>query len=386
MLAFGTSASRVFAVSENITQLNFTTAPQTIDANATSTVITIQTQNATSSLEKVSGTTTLNLTSTSATGEFSSNSTNWIAVATLTMSTNSANRSFYYRDTTAGTHTLTVTASVGGVAREWTPATQAIVITGTRVAPTISVASSSVLYTGSAQSAIVSGSVPGVVSNIAYNASTTTPIDAGTYAVTADFAPDDSANYDALTSAPAGDFVIGRAALTVTPDNHTKTEGEIFSAFTGVIDGIKGSDALAARYASGGASADAPVGSYEITATLDDPDSRLGNYDLVYRVGTLEVSAPAAPAPEALPPAAPPAEPAVSSPPPPASRGGGRRRSPVVVVPVTPAVAASPAQGQVLGASVGPLTRAQAGSLVEFLRSFGVDQSIIDRVREVTHI
>jgi hypothetical protein len=62
----------------------------------------------------------------------------------------------------------------------------------------------------------VVGSVAGTVSNILYNGSATAPTDAGSYVVTADFTPDDTANYDSLSGAAAGTFVIQKAATTTT--------------------------------------------------------------------------------------------------------------------------------------------------------------------------
>lgn len=67
-------------------------------------------------------------------------------------------------------------------------------------------------FTGTPQAAIVygydGGVVNGVVSNIRYNGSTTRPTNPGTYAVTANFAPDDILNFNNITNGPAGDFVI----------------------------------------------------------------------------------------------------------------------------------------------------------------------------------
>ena len=80
--------------------------------------------------------------------------------------------------------------------------------TAAKITPTLSISNSPVTYNTSPQSATVSGSVAGVVSNIQYNGSGTTPTTAGTYAITADFAPTDSANYNSLTGTSAGNFVI----------------------------------------------------------------------------------------------------------------------------------------------------------------------------------
>ena len=113
-----------------ITHLVFTNTPQTIQLDTASAVMTTQTKNATNVLEQVSAGTVLQYTSSSATGQFSNaNSTSCSgsfsgAPFTLTMSTGSANKNFCYRDSTSGTHTLTVTAEGQG----WTAATQDIVI------------------------------------------------------------------------------------------------------------------------------------------------------------------------------------------------------------------------------------------------------------------
>lgn len=88
-----------------------------------------------------------------------------------------------------------------------------------KTTPTLSVTNSPVTYNTSPQVAIVSGSVAGTVSNIQYNASGTVPTNAGTYAITADFAPTDSVNYNPLSGASAGNFTINTATqstLTVT--------------------------------------------------------------------------------------------------------------------------------------------------------------------------
>jgi hypothetical protein len=80
--------------------------------------------------------------------------------------------------------------------------------TAAKITPTLLISNSPLTYNTSTQSATVSGQVAGVVSNIQYNGSGTTPTNAGTYAITADFAPTDSANYNSLTGTSAGNFVI----------------------------------------------------------------------------------------------------------------------------------------------------------------------------------
>jgi hypothetical protein len=82
-----------------------------------------------------------------------------------------------------------------------------ITITYTRPTPTVSVTNSPVTYNGGPQAAVVIGSVPGTVSDVKYNGSSTVPTDAGTYAITADLDATD-ADYADLDNAPAGNFVI----------------------------------------------------------------------------------------------------------------------------------------------------------------------------------
>ncbi len=75
-----------------------------------------------------------------------------------------------------------------------------------KVTPTLSVTNSPVTYNGSQQAAVVIGSVAGTVSDIKYDGSSTAPTNEGTYAVTADFAPDDPVQYKHLNDASAGTF------------------------------------------------------------------------------------------------------------------------------------------------------------------------------------
>ena len=113
------------------------------------------------------------------------------------------------------------------------------------VSPTISVTNSPVTYNGSPQTATVTGSVPGVVSNILYNCSATTPTNAGTYAVTANFAPTDTTKYNSLSGASAGNFVINKLTPTISVANSPVTyngsaqAATLSSSVTGLISNIK---------------------------------------------------------------------------------------------------------------------------------------------------
>lgn len=126
------------------------------------------------------------------------------------------------------------TAVEVGVQKRNTPSTNAsfTVSIGTlsavisyRATPTLSVTNSPVTYNGSPQAAALQANsdvpapntvVPGVFSDVRYDGSTTVPTDAGTYAVTADFAPTSTTDYASLDDAPAGNFVINPANQAIT--------------------------------------------------------------------------------------------------------------------------------------------------------------------------
>ena len=118
--------------------------------------------------------------------------------------------------------------------------------------PTLEVTNSPVTYNGTPQAATVGHSVPGTVGTVLYNGSTTVPTNAGTYAVTADFVPDDSTNYSSLSGAAAGTFIISKAATTATvtcsagPFTYT---GAAIEPCTATVTGPGLNQALAVTYA-----------------------------------------------------------------------------------------------------------------------------------------
>jgi hypothetical protein len=118
------------------------------------------------------------------------------------------------------------------------------ILPATAAAPgseTLTVTNSPVVYNGSPQAAVVSGSVPGAVSGVLYNGSATVPTAAGTYAVTANFTPQNTAEYSTLTGASAGNFVISKATptVTVTPGQASITTAQALSA-TVIVSGGTG--------------------------------------------------------------------------------------------------------------------------------------------------
>ncbi len=95
------------AAAAQVAAFSFVSDSQTIATGAASEQITLQSQGSDGVSTPIPSTACVALTSTSATGQFSSSATTWNPVSALTMSKNTANKNFYYKDTTAGVATLT---------------------------------------------------------------------------------------------------------------------------------------------------------------------------------------------------------------------------------------------------------------------------------------
>jgi hypothetical protein len=108
-----------------ISKIAFTTAAQTIIQDQVSSLMAIEIQDANGSAVTVLTDTTINLTSSSAGGSFSLNSSPWQSITSVTISGGSSSASFYYKDSNVGTPTITAaeSPSVG-----WTDATQTVTV------------------------------------------------------------------------------------------------------------------------------------------------------------------------------------------------------------------------------------------------------------------
>ena len=154
----------------------------------------------------------------------------------------------------------------------------------TKATPTLSVTNSPVIYDGAAHAATVTGSVPGVVSNI-LTGGAATQTDKGVYPVTADFVPTDTLNYNSLTDAAAGNFVITGKIITVTPDaGQNKVYGDDDPVFTYTNDELEPGDVFTGAL---GREAGEDIGNYDFTiGTLSAGD----NYAIVLADETFEIT------------------------------------------------------------------------------------------------
>jgi hypothetical protein len=110
-------------------------------------------------------------------------------------------------------------------------------------------------------------------------------VNAGSYTVTATYAGD--ANHEG--SSDSATITISKADLYVGASNNSKIFGTTASD-TGTVRGAVASDGITASFSSTGDDTAARVGTYSITATVNDPNHKLGNYCLHQTNATLTVN------------------------------------------------------------------------------------------------
>jgi len=172
---------------------------------------------------------------------------------------------------------ITVTLQVGQIAQtiSFSPATPV----------TYGVSPITLSATGGGSSNAVTFSVvsgPGTISG-----STLTVTGAGTIVVAANQAG--NTTYSAATQV-TGSIVVNKAALTVIANAATSVYGAAFPTFTGTLTGVVGSDGITATYSTTATPTSPAGGSYTITATLVDPNSKLGNYTVTNTPAALTIT------------------------------------------------------------------------------------------------
>jgi hypothetical protein len=94
-------------------------------------------------------------------------------------------------------------------------------------------------------------------------------------------------NYSVTTN--SGTLTVTQALLTLTADNQSRTYGAANPTLTGTLTSVGNGDNITASYSTT-ADTNSPVGDYSIIATLNDPDTKLGNYLVTTNNGTLSVT------------------------------------------------------------------------------------------------
>src|SRR5204862_465305 len=87
----------------------------------------------------------------------------------------------------------------------------------------------------------------------------------------------------------SADFTIGKKAVTVLTSNASKAYGAADPSplTTADLSGFVASDGITASFSR---AAGEPVGTYHITTTLADPNSKLGNYTVTNAGATFSIS------------------------------------------------------------------------------------------------
>ena len=116
-------------------------------------------------------------------------------------------------------------------------------------------------------------------------ADTNSPV--GTYPIEAAQGTLSNANYS--FSYTNGTLTVTAYALTLVADSQAKVYGATNPVLTGVLTGVVNGDNITAELLHPGGH-DQRSGSYAITASLNDPDSKLTNYTTAITNGTLTVS------------------------------------------------------------------------------------------------
>jgi large repetitive protein len=83
-------------------------------------------------------------------------------------------------------------------------------------------------------------------------------------------------------------FTISKAALGATAINASGPYGAAIPTLRGTLTGVVSSDGITASFMTA-ASSSSPAGSYAITPVLNDPNSKLANYNAVLTSGTLTI-------------------------------------------------------------------------------------------------
>ena len=92
-----------------------------------------------------------------------------------------------------------------------------------------------------------------------------------------------NANY--ATSSGSFTQAVNKASLSITANPQTRAYGQVNPTFTGAISGAYGPDGITASYSTTATQADHP-GSYTITPSANDPNSKLSNYNVTINTAT----------------------------------------------------------------------------------------------------
>lgn len=160
----------------------------------------------------------------------------------------------------------------------------------TKAPLTITGPTTSRLYGG--PNPVFTGTVDGLLSfdaiTITFTSTASPSSSVGTYPITSTIADPGNrlGNYDVTRS--DGVLTVKPAPLTVNANSASRLYGAANPPLDGILIGLLNNDAISATFSTSATPASS-VGTYPITSTLSDPNSRLGNYDVMKVDGVLTV-------------------------------------------------------------------------------------------------
>jgi hypothetical protein len=158
--------------------------------------------------------------------------------------------------------------------------------TGTPGTPSIVWATPSQIVYGTALGNTQLDATASVSGNFTYSPAAGTILSTGIQTLQVTFTPTDTTDYTSATQ--TAQLTVSPAPLTVTANNQSMTYGGTVPVLTGSLTGVITGDGINASFETA-ATSNSPAGQYPIVATLNDPNSKLGNYTVSNTPGTLTV-------------------------------------------------------------------------------------------------
>ncbi len=200
----------------------------------------------------------------------------------------SSTYSYNVANPTAGTHSYTAVLSSTSSATYPTGTSNAVSVTVSRALSTSTFAIPAPISYGTALGTAQLAASSSTAGTFTYTPPAGTVLSAGTQPLSATLTPTDATDYS--TSTASTSILVNKASLSAVAANSTRAYGAANPAFTGTLTGVVNADPITASYTSTAATTAAAGTTAPITASLNDPSSRLGNYVATLTPGTLTVT------------------------------------------------------------------------------------------------
>jgi hypothetical protein len=192
-----------------------------------------------------------------------------------------------------GFYAIVPTLSDGGTGRlsNYTVMIISGTLTITPASLTVTAANTSRIY--GAANPVFTGAIAGLQNgdniNPSYSTTATPASPVGNYAITVSLSDPGNELGNYTVTINNGVLTITPAPLTVTPADVSRPFGTPNPQLRGTITGIQNTDNITASYSTT-ATLTSPVGTYPITAILNDPTNKLGDYSVTLNEGTLTIT------------------------------------------------------------------------------------------------